>query len=363
MSPVRPLQRGDLPAVASLYEQVMRSGTRHAPAGLAPAFERTLLDHPWADPEIPSLVYEDGEGCIVGFIGSNVRRLKADGRSLRMGCSGPLVTDPAARTMAVGALLLAAYLRGPQDLSITDGATRTVQRIWERLGGQTAHLRCVTWTRLFKPWQAGGDALLARRNATAWQRPLRPLWRLLDAATRRVVRSAVSVERPATTAELLTPAALVEHAPAAPGPLRPDYDETFLEWLFDEMAKVTRRGPLVRRLVRTRDGGVLGWYVAYLPPGQMGQVMQIAAPRGAVDPVVDHLFHDAQQSGVSALQGRLEPHLLEPLSQRRCILRRGERALVHSRDPELLAAIALGHAMLTRMEGEWWMGHHLEPFA
>lgn len=363
MSTIRPLQQGDLTAVANLYEQVMRSGSRHAPPGLAPAFARTFIDHPWTDSDIPSLVYEDGGGSIVGFIGSNVRRLKADGRSLRMGCSGPLLSEPAVRNRAVGALLLRAYLQGPQDLSITDGATRTVQQIWERLGGQTAHLHCITWTHLFKPWLAGADRILARRVTGGWQRRLRPLWRLLDAPTTRMASRAVHVERPATTAQVLTPAALVAQLSTAPEQLRPDYDETFLEWLFDEMAQVTSWGPLVRRLVRAPDGQVLGWYVAYLPPGRIGQAVQIAAPGGDVDSVVDHLFREAQDAGVSALQGRLEAHLMETLSQRRCILERGDRALIHSRDPGLLAAIALGHATLSRMEGEWWMGHHLESFA
>lgn len=362
MSPIRPLRRSDLPAVADLYEQVLRSGSLRAPPGLAPAFARTLLDHPGADPDIPSLVYSDDSGSIVGVIGSNVRRLRAHGRPARMGCSGPLVSAPDARNMAVGALLLAAYLRGPQDLSVTDGATSTVQRIWERLGGQTAHLQCLVWTRLFQPWRVGGDALLARRDATAWQR-LRPLSRVLDVPTSRLARRALRVEDPGTTAEVLTPAGLAEQMSALPDTLRPDYDATFLGWLFAEMAQVTTRGPLVRSLVRAPDGSALGWYVAYLPPGRIGQVLQVASPGGAIGEVIDHLFHDAQHRGVSAVQGRLEPQLLEPLSQRRCILRPGERALVHSRDPELLAAVALGTATLSRMDGEWWMGHHLERFA
>lgn len=362
MSPIRPLQRGDLPAVADLYEQVMRSGSAHAPPGLAPAFARTLLDHPAADPDIPSLVHADGAGRITGFIGSNVRRLRAHGRPVRMACSGPLVSAPDARNTAVGALLLRAYLRGPQDLSVTDGATRAVQQLWERLGGHTAHLRCVVWTRVFQPWGVGGDALLARRGVAGRQR-LRPLLRLLDVPTARVAQRALRVARPDTAAEVLTPAVLVEELPALPPALRPDYDAAFLEWLFDEMAAVATRGPLVPRLVRARDGTVLGWYVAYLPAGRIGQVMHVAAPGGAIGRVVDHLLHDAWRRGAAAVQGRLEPQLLQSLSQRRCLLHAGDPALVHSRDPDLLAALAIGTATISRMDGEWWMGHHLEPFA
>jgi hypothetical protein len=37
-------------------------------------------------------------------------------------------------------------------------------------------------------------------------------------------------------------------------------------------------------------------------------------------------------------------------------------AVVHSRRPDVLAAVQLDHALLSRMEGEWWMSPHLEPF-
>ena len=43
--------------------------------------------------------------------------------------------------------------------------------------------------------------------------------------------------------------------------------------------------------------------------------------------------------------------------------RAGYLALIHARDPEVLHAVQAGRALLTRLEGEWWMGHHLEPFS
>ena len=63
------------------------------------------------------------------------------------------------------------------------------------------------------------------------------------------------------------------------------------------------------------------------------------------------------------LRGRIEPHLLEPLGRRRCLFRYNGGALVHARDPAVSAALAAPEALLTRLDGEWWMGHHLESFA
>src|SRR2546425_837095 len=86
MKGIRPCERADLPEVASLYEYVMRSGTRNPPLGLAEYFERTFFDCPWTDPEIPPLVYKDGGGRIIGFLGSHVRRLRLDGHPIRLAC-------------------------------------------------------------------------------------------------------------------------------------------------------------------------------------------------------------------------------------------------------------------------------------
>ena len=37
-------------------------------------------------------------------------------------------------------------------------------------------------------------------------------------------------------------------------------------------------------------------------------------------------------------------------------------ALVQAREAEVAAAIADPTSLVTRLDGEWWMGHHLESF-
>ena len=79
-----------------------------------------------------------------------------------------------------------------------------------------------------------------------------------------------------------------------------------------------------------------------------------------VGDVLDDLFADANAGGSAAIQGRVAAHLLQPLSLRRAVLHpSGYLSLIHARDPELLYSVQSGRALLTRLEGEWWMGHHL----
>jgi hypothetical protein len=361
VSQIRPLERADLPRVTALYERTMRSGGTTPPAGLAAYFERTVLDHPWFDTEVPSLVFDTGDNRIAGFIGSYVRRLLIDERPIRMSCAGQLVTDPDERHLGVGARLLRSYLSGPQDLAITDGATPVVHEMWTRLGGYALHPGSLVWTRLFRPWRALGRTWLELRGKERWRGILGPAWRVLDCPTTRLTRPP---ERPAGVhADELTPRTLARCLAEVLGNarLRVNYDQPFLEWLFREMAAVRSRGTLVRRLLG-REDRLLGWYVVYLTPGGVSQVMDVKATRGQLGTVLDYLFADAWDSGAAAVEGRIEPALFEPLSSRRCWLRYGSRALFHSRDPDVLAAISLGKSALSRLDGEYWMGHHTEPF-
>ena len=357
MSAIRPLEPEDIPAVAALYERVMRSGTHTAEPAIKDFFRDTVLMQPWADPEIPSLVYDDPDAGILGFLGSHVRRLVFDGRPVRVGCSGQLVADPDAAKPGVGALLMRAHMRGGQDVSTTDGATPTVRAMWERLGGVTLPLASIGWTRVLRPARFAG-AIAGRRRGREPRRSAAVLDALAGPLTRRALRP----PEPEGSTESLTSELLLELVELGSWRLRPAYDREYLDWLFALMGAVPGRGELRRLAVRDGHGNPLGWAVYYRARGGISQVQQIAA-LGDPGQVIDHVLWDASQGGSAAVQGRLEPALVPPLLDRRCVFRRTEWALARTDDAELLGAITAGDPLLTRMDGEWWMGPHLIPSA
>jgi hypothetical protein len=364
MSGIRPCTRDDLPRVAVLYEQVMRSGGSTPPPGLVPFFQRTLFDHPWADPEIPSLVYEH-EGEIAAFLASHVRRLIFEGSRIRLACSGQFVSSPTLQKRGGGALLLRRYLSGPQDLTITDGPSAAVSRMWERLKGQTVWLNSLSWTRIFRPWAAGSRLLGLDRNA-GWRVAGALLGRPADALLERAARRRLGVPEPDTRSEPLTADRFLDLYPALVRGLSlyADYDAAFVDWLFAELAAVASRGPLVKELVMAADGRPLGWYIAYLPPGAIAQVVQVAAAPDDAAAVLGHLLHHADGARVAAVQGRLEPHLLNAVLGFRCRLRGAHPALIYtSSQPRAVSAVFEGRALLSRLEGEWWMSPHIDPLA
>jgi hypothetical protein len=358
---MRPLQRADLSAVCTLYERVVRSGGDEFPPQLLGYFERTLLNHPWFDEEIPALVYETPDGEIAGFLGSYVRRMRLDGRPLRVGCCGQLVAAPEARHRGVGALLVRRYLAGPQDMTVTDGATDYVRRIWTGLGGLTECTASIGWVKFLRPAKVG--EFVTKRLGRHWlNRSIALVGPGLDAAARHVAnrRPGLLPGPPTTTAEPLDADRLVQQIQDVSRflRLRPDYDVEFLQWLFVELAAVTFRGTPVAHLIRDAQGRVLGWYVYHLDPGGIAEVMQVAAPGHDAGAVLDHLFWHADTNGAAAVIGRVEAHILSELYRCRCLFMPTDWCLVHSRDQAVLALLGTKDALLTRLDGEWWMGHH-----
>ncbi len=271
----------------------------------------------------------------------------------------------------MGALLLRSYLRGPQDVTISDGATETVRRMWEGLGGKTHHLRCLNFIEVFRPWQLGTDYVLGGRGLARLEAALRPVASGLDRATGWVAGGRLRPDRPAGTAEELTPAKLIEHLAevAASMRLHPDYDRPYLEWLFRELDEVAARGPLWsagegRRIVRRgplwaelirEDGHVAGWYVCHLRRGGFCRILQFAATGRGAETVFGQLAYRARERGAAGLYGRMEPWLFAPVSTSGAHIRIHEgRMLVHSRNREILDTLFTDSAFLTRLDGEWW---------
>jgi hypothetical protein len=353
---VRPLERPDLPAVARLFRETFASGPRHTEPALAAFFERTLLDHPWTDPEIRSLVAIDESELPVGFVAAEVRRMRLGDRTLRFAWAAHTAVAPAARKRAVGLLLMRRLLEGPQDATLGDSASPLMEQMWQRLGGQRLDLKAIHWVRVFRPFAVGAHLAAPRRPRL--RGGVRTLARLVDGVIASAAREVVAPAPAPAAEEPLTPLRLLEGIPRVERrlALRPAYDEEFLEWLFRELRRVKGRGELVAKLVRDAQDRPIGWFVYYLRPGWRSEVLQVAATgERDLGVVLDHLLAHAYSHGSAAVRGRLEPGMLESVARRRCLLCYRGGTLVHTRDPELLAAIESRKALITRLEGDSWL--------
>jgi hypothetical protein len=356
---IRPLRDEDIDEVAGLWDRVFRQISAVTITDTRAFLRRTLLSTAWSDADLPSLVYANEEGKVLGFVGSNVRRLTFDGQLIRAVYTAHLMVDPtvdgpASGTRAIGGLLASRALKGPQDITLTDTANAQARAIWLALGGEPLQLGSFLWIRVFRPSRVLRFATERRVASKGWISRM-PVWPLIDLVYRRAAASLQQETPSPGSDELLTPAAAAVYLPAitAGFRVRPVYDESSLVSLFTDLALI-REDVVVRRLVRSR-GRVVGTYVYLLRPGAVSRVLQVAAREDDAPTVLANLLEHAHANGAAAVTGRLEPQLRQSLRAVQAVLLPAPYStLVYSSNRELLHAIHAGSALLTRLDGEWW---------
>jgi hypothetical protein len=360
-NPVRSFREDDLPQVADLHRTVFAIAKSTTPELLDEYrnyFDRVFLNNPWRDGAVGPLVYEDPAGRITGFMGVMPRRLQIAGQPVQLAIMSQFVVDEGSRGMP-GMKLMSALFAGPQDVTISDEASTAVRAIWEGFGGHTSVNDSMRWYYAVRPCHF---ALMVLRKVSGLpivaQRKLAPLARGLDALSARILKFPYRPARPDLVGEELTCETLLDQLAQVGGKhwLRPDYDLESLDWTLRRAASLRRDGSFQKVLVKTADGKIAGWYLYYLNPAGVSQVVQIHANHPHTSQVLDHLLYHAWQNGASVLSGRLETsrHFTQAFSDKHFVFHCGpDWALFHSRRPELVSAFQRGEVFLSRLEGEW----------
>ena len=357
MGRIRPFTIGDIPAVVHLYEMIYG----HEVATSTPAFpdylERIFFHNPWADPELPSLVYEDEGGGLVGFVGVIPRRMAYRGCPIRVAVSTSFMVNPDRRHTLAGVLLQKAFFSGAQDLSITDGANDVSRVIWEKLGGIAVPLYGLWWTRLLRPAQFALDIVKRKREyLSPLTIALKPLSLAVDGMIGCLKPNDFDRQLGHTSQCDLDAKTLLKCIEkfSSKEVLHPSYDLRALTWLLDAASEKQQYGALRKSLVRDAQGDIVGWYLYYQKPSAGSHVLQLMAQRESIHQVLSHLFLDAWRAGSCSVTGRIEPRFIPQLSENYCYFHAGTWMLIHSANHELLQTICRGDAFLTWLEGERW---------
>jgi len=349
---VRPFRRTDVAAVAALWRRCFPRDAGPAQGALASVVADVFLDNPWRQADLPSLVYTEDRGVVIGFLGVLARPMTLDGAPLRAATTTRLMVEPGRRGIAAFRLLQT-FLGGPQDLSLADFASGPSRALWERLGGTTALHYSLEWFRPVAPARAALGWLAHVRRSSVLGLAAQSLGRLVDFPLTRLAGSPFRRAATGASGEAVPDGELLGcfEASEPGGGLRACYGPETLAWLLGMLRRKLRG----LRAVRVRDGGAtIGWYV-YGLEREIAQVVHLDWLSGRFRDVQQHLLVDAFQNGAAAVSDRLSPRALGELDDRLCVLRRAPWVLVHSGSRAALDAIARGDAVLSRMDGEWWI--------
>jgi len=367
MNFIRSFTEEDIPPVAALFHKVYLSGdpahAKTSPRKIGEVFDEIFLRNPWLDENLPSLVCEDENGAILGFIGVTPRRMVIKGRPILAAVSAHLMLEPSRQSGLAGVRLLQQFFSGPQQLSIADFANDLGRKVWGGIGGRMSYIHSLQWVKVLRP-SASALSLAARklRVLPRLSPIMRPLSQLSDTMLARMAPRRFRFAPSDLIPKDLDDETLLECISqfSALYSLCPEYDELSLPWLIRRAEKMKLRGELRKVALRDNSGAIAGWYLYYLATGGSSDVLQMCARRGSAGAVLDHLFHHAWSNGSELISGRLEPQLLPALSSRGCYLNCGPPwVMIHTRDPEISQAIDRGDVLLSKLEGEWCTSYRM----
>ena len=359
MMRIRPLVEGDIPGVVDLRSKVYGLDLMDKADALRGYFLKVFLRNPWCDETLPSLVCEDHKNELIGFLGVIPRPMSANGRRIHAAVCTHFMVEPSSRRSLAALQMQKAFLAGPQDLSLADEANDASRKLWEMCGGTTSILNSLRWTYILRP-SLYLKSVLIKRNALGllWQ-AADSILDLIDTIAMRVVQRNQSPDVSGLVEEDANPVDLLDGFSRfyRDYSVHPIYRHDALVWLLETVANRGSSGSLRKVLLRNAEKKVVGWFLYYLRPGGVAQVLHLgAADHEDVGVVLDRLFQRARREGAIAVSGRLVPRWVPVFSDKFCLIHRSYHwMLMHSRDREILYAIQSGDASLTRLDGEWWM--------
>lgn len=156
-SRIRPFAADDIPQVADLHRRVFGVADQSSPELLndyRTYFTDVYLSNPLDDEASGSLVHQEKDGRITGFLAVTPRLMTMKGQTVRARLTSQFVVDPEFRGY-VGLKLLSTVLNGPQDLTIADESNADSRMLWEAIGGVTSHLYSMRWFYALRPCQFG----------------------------------------------------------------------------------------------------------------------------------------------------------------------------------------------------------------
>ncbi len=139
MGPVREFQKDDTGEVAELWAKEFHLRESVPLDSLSRYLEEVFFLNPWQSGDFPSLVYEDSDRRIAGFVGVMPRPMRFMGKSIKAAVASQIVVDRSKGLPFAALELFRKFFSGPQDLSFSDGANGLARRVWGAAGGSADH--------------------------------------------------------------------------------------------------------------------------------------------------------------------------------------------------------------------------------
>ncbi len=314
-------------------------------------FKEVCFNNPWFNEEISSLVYEESNGRIKGFLGVVPRKFNFEGKEILVGVAQHLMVD---QVPLASLQLFKEFFSGPQEFSITDMAVDIGKPLWERLGGATIYLHSIYWRKPLKPI----SFLFTMLKTNLYNSKLfSPIINVADNMLKGMPIFSQKYEEKNFEFNDMEIDDYIMNMDRffANKSLKPVYDSKSLGWLFNRLKNEKRFGEFQKIIVKNNSGDIMGWFLYNLNKKGSSQVLQIVANDHTIGAVLDALFYHAFKNGSVELIGRLDPQFMKNFFDRKCLFMPGRNwMLVHSKRKDIINALNSNNAFFTRLEGDLW---------
>ena len=353
VSQIRPLEPDDIRQIVALRRRVFTHSAQSSDSSLESYYRTLFFENPWREDRFPSLVYEEPNGEIRGFVGAIPRPMLLGTERLTAITSTELMVAPESRGL-VGTALFRRLFAGEQDITFSDRSNHQARALYEGLGGATAVWYSLYWTVTLDGSRPHFERAAAGATPGFAARGLRSAAKSLDRLSARFNRA--SADQLTTRDEPLTPETVVAgmRKVAGKNALMPDYDAHTFSWLLARVAEGP--GRLVTAQV-THGSELVGWFIYAIRPNADADVIQLAALGNRQGMVFDHLVQHAQGEGARVLRGRMDRQFASLFGDRGVPLTLGHPwTAVRSGRQEVMTQFLSGNAFFSRLDAEWWIG-------
>jgi len=356
MTTIRSFKPNDTDAVADLFWQTFKHKQPPAPRSLKDYMRTLYFTNPSYDEHMSSLVYEDQQGRIQGFIGGIPVHFRCKDRKITALVAGNHMVNPNLNDPYAGTLLLRKFFAGPQDLTYTDTANNISVRMWKLFGAKTLASSSIRWIHILRPIPFSAFVMKRHALGKVCSSLLYPLSRLTDCFYSKIkFRPPKNILTHIDQCKIDTSTILKSLKDFMRDRIVfPDDNEESLNWRLSLASQKIEFGDLQKCGVLER-GKLLGWYLYYVRKGGIAHVLQFVARAKKANQVLNHLFIEAYHQKALAVMGHADLKHITEYSKHNChLFLRNALAMVHTRDPEILSAFLEDEAFISRLEGDWW---------
>ena len=353
---VRPLDRSDLPRAGELFLAKFRGRENARSQRLEGHLARFFLDHPHFDDATASLVHEEPDGRISGFLGIAPVHMRFDGRP----CSGSIIStwmvQDAARDSHAAVALARTHLGRGHGLTMADTTSRMSIGFHAFMKVQFAATHSLRW---MKPLNFAASGLLSAADAVGLKAPSAAIAaaRACEQAARKVARRDGASLVEGWSVAQIDISRFAEGLDELMARLRlaPVWSAQDLAWLLDFAAECEASSEIVLCEARDRAGGLAGVCAYRVDMRERAEILQIVLRPRAEEQTLRLIMNKARSDGLISIGGRIDPMVSRGLfAIPRVLYLHGPGVVVKTADAEAFRAICSGEGLVGGLVGDAW---------